>query len=40
MYGFIRRSMIGTSSRLTVSGLMPGGNVKNASIAARLTGGR
>jgi len=40
MYGFIRRSIIGTNSRFTVSGLMPGGNVNHASIAARLTGGR
>jgi hypothetical protein len=40
MYGFIRRNKIGSSSRFTVSGLMPGGNVKKASMAARLTGGR
>ncbi len=40
MYGFMRSSRMGASSRFTDSGLIPGGNSKNASMAARFTGGR
>ena len=40
MYGFMRSRIFGTISRSTTSGAMPGGKLKYASIAARLTGGR
>ena len=40
MYGAMRSRILGAISRLTDSGLMPGGKLKYASIAARFTGGR
>ena len=40
MYGFMRSRICGVISAFTRVGLMPGGKSKNASMAARLTGGR
>jgi hypothetical protein len=40
MYGCMRSSSLPAISRLTASGLMPGGKLKKASMAARFTGGK